>query len=149
MVAGREATPLMNAKAAMLAEVERRRESLLAPDTLPVGDECLLRRQLDGLEQALYAGRIPRDAWEQHQFHWMAHCAERERSLIRRGAHLMLTLEDIERHEPEAFIRDTTVMGLLHWWREEGGREEYLGQITIEERRELEEQERQWRNKHP
>ena len=31
--------------------------------------------------------------------------------------------------------------------REEDGREEYLGQLTIEERRELEEQERQWREK--
>ncbi len=139
----------MDVKAKMLTEVERRREELLAGDTLPVGDEGLLRRQLDGVEQALYAGRIPREPWEQHQLHWLAHCAEKERSLVRRGAHLMLTLEDIERHEPDAFVQDVTVLELLHWWREEGGREEYLGQITIEERRELEEQERQWRSKRP
>lgn len=140
---------MMDPMATMLAEVERRREVLLAGDTLPVGDESLLRRQLDGVEQALYAGRIPKDAWEQHQIHWLAHCAERERNLICRGAHLMLTFEDIERHEPDAFVHDVTVLQLLHWWREEGGRENYLGQITIEERRELEEQERQWRKKRP
>ncbi len=59
----------------------------------------------------------------------------------------MLTFEDMERQEPNTFIDDPTVLELLHWWREEGGREEYLGQLTIAERRELEEQERQWRER--
>lgn len=139
----------MDLKEKMLAEIERRRESLLDQVTLPIGDEMLLRRQLDGVEQALYAGRLPEEDWEQHQFHWLAHCAEQERSLIRRSSHLMLTFEDMERHEPNIFIEDATVLELLHWWREEGGREEYLGQLTIAERRELEEQERQWREKRP
>jgi len=139
----------MDLKEKMLAEIERRRESLLDQVTLPIGDEMLLRRQLDGVEQALYAGRLPEEDWEQHQFHWLAHCAEQERSLIRRSSHLMLTFEDMERHEPNIFIEDATVLELLHWWRDEGGREEYLGQLTIAERRELEEQERQWREKRP
>lgn len=137
----------MNQNEKMLAEIERRREALIEQATLPVGDEGLLRRQLDGVEQALYAGRLPGEEWEQHQLHWMAHCADQERCLIRRSSHLLLTFEDMERNEPDIFIRDATVLELLHWWREEGGREEYLGQITLEERRELEEQERQWREK--
>ena len=139
----------MDQKEKMLAEIERRREALIDQVTLPIGDEMLLRRQLDGVEQALYAGRLPEEDWEQHQFHWLAHCAEQERSLIRRSSHLMLTFEDMERHEPNIFIEDATVLELLHWWRDEGGREEYLGQLTIAERRELEEQERQWREKRP
>ncbi len=137
----------MNPNVKMLAEVERRREALLEQAALPVGDEALLRRQLDGVEQALYAGHLPDEEWDQHQLHWLAHCAEQQRSLIRRSSHLLLTFEDMERHEPDIFIRDATVLELLHWWREEDGREEYLGQLTIEERRELEEQERQWREK--
>ena len=142
------ALPTMDPKTKMLAEIERRREALIDQVTLPIGDEMLLRRQLDGVEQALYAGRLPEDEWEQHQFHWLAHCAEQERSLIRRSAHLMLTFEDMERQEPNTFLDDPTVLELLHWWREEGGREEYLGQLTIAERRELEDQERQWRERH-
>lgn len=137
----------MNPNAKMLAEVERRREALLEQSALPVGDEALLSRQLDGVEQALYAGHLPGEEWDQHQLHWLAHCADQQRSLIRRSSHLLLTFEDMERHEPDIFIQDATVLELLHWWREEGGREEYLGQLTIKERRELEEQERQWREK--
>lgn len=143
----RTVLPIMDRKTKLLAEIERRREALLDQVTLPIGDEMLLRRQLDGVEQALYAGRLPEEEWEQHQFHWLAHCAEQERSLIRRSSHLMLTFEDMERQEPNTFIDDPTVLELLHWWREEGGREEYLGQLTIAERRELEEQERQWRER--
>ena len=125
----------MNPNAKMLAEVERRREALLEQAALPVGDEALLSRQLDGVEQALYAGHFPDEEWDQHQLHWLAHCADQQRSLIRRSSHLLLTFEDMERHEPDIFIQDATVLELLHWWREEGGREEYLGQLTIKDRK--------------
>ena len=139
----------MQPKANILTEVKRRREELLEQSTFLVGDEALLGRQLDSLEQALQAGRRAKEEWEQHQLHWLAHGAEQERHLIRRSAHLLLTFEDMERNEPDIFIGDATVLELLNWWREEGGREEYLGQITLEERRELEEQERQWRQQSP
>lgn len=137
----------MDDKEKMLAAVEQRRASLAGGLDSPVGDEGLLRRQLDGIEQALYAGRIPEDQWEQHQLHWMAHCADQVRILVRRSAELMLVFEDMERKEPEVFSREHAVRELLEWWRSEGGREEYLGQIPLSERQALEEQERQWRQK--
>lgn len=133
----------------MLTMVGQRRAALASELDSPVGDEGLLRRQLDGIEQALYAGKIPEEQWEQHQLHWMAHCADQIRILIRRSAELMLVFEDMERTEPEVFAREHAVRDLLQWWRYEGGREEYLGQLPLVERRELEEQERQWRQKHP
>jgi hypothetical protein len=137
----------MDAKKNMLEAVEQRRAALVGGLDSPVGDEGLLRRQLDGIEQALYAGYLPEDQWEQHQLHWMAHCADQVRVLVRRSAELMLVFEDMERKEPEVFLREHAVRELLEWWRNDGGREEYLGQIPLVERQALEEQERQWRQK--
>jgi hypothetical protein len=137
----------MDPKANMLTEVGKRREALIENDATLVGDEDLLRQQLDGIEQSLSAGRLPEEEWEQHQMHWLAHCADQMRSIIRRSAHVMLAFEDMERHQPDVFAKDEAVTELLYWWRDNGGREEYLGQITLAERRELEEQERQWRQK--
>lgn len=133
----------------MLEAVGQHRTSLLGGMHSPVGDEGLLRRQLDGIEQALYAGRLPADLWEQHQLHWVAHCADQIRVLVRRSAELMLVFEDMERQEPDVFARELAMRDLLEWWRKEGGREEYLGQIPLVERQELEEQERRWRQKRP
>ena len=133
----------------LLVEVTLRREALRKDTDSLVGDEALLQRQLDWVEQMIYAGRCPEAEWEEHQLHWLAHQAEVERALVCRSARLMLALEDMERQDPDVFIYDATVLELLHWWREEGGREDYLGQITIRERRDLEEQERQWRDKRP
>lgn len=142
-------TTTMDRREQLLAEVSLRREVLRKEVDSPVGDEALLRRQLDWVEQVIYAGRCPDAEWDEHQLHWMAHQAEVERALICRSARLMLALEDMERQDADVFIYDATVLELLHWWREEGGRNDYLGQITISERRELEEQERRWRDKRP
>ena len=60
----------------------------------------------------------------------------------------MLAFEDIERMEPDKFKNDPKMLEQLRWWRN-GGREEYLDQITLEERRKLEAMARQWREKNP
>jgi hypothetical protein len=59
----------------------------------------------------------------------------------------MLAFEDIQRKEPTHFDNDPKMQQMLHWWCNEGGREEYLGEITLEERRDLEEKARQWRER--
>ena len=133
----------------MLAEVERRREALRQDKGAALGDETVLHRQLDSLKQALCAGLLPKAEWEQHEMHWLAHGAELRRSVVRRSAHFMLAFEDIDRREPNRFIDNAAVLELLHWWREEGGREDYLGQITLEERRELEDMASRWREQRP
>jgi len=136
-------------RAQNLAEVARRRQHLKEHKT-SVGDEPLLARQLTGLGMA--AGEPDakfNELWEQHEFHWLAHIAEMRRSLVRQCAHIMLAFEDIERKDAGHFKDQPDMIKMLHWWREEGGREEYLGQITLEERRDLEEKARQWREKNP
>jgi hypothetical protein len=136
-------------RAQTLAEVVRRRKHLQEHQS-SVGDEPLLRRQLDELG---IAGGEPdarfNELWEQHEFHWTAHTAELRRFIVRQCAHIMLAFEDIERQDRDHFRDQPDMIKMLHWWREEGGREEYLGQITLEERRKLEEMARQWREKHP
>jgi hypothetical protein len=102
----------MDPKANMLTEVGKRREALIENDATLVGDEDLLRQQLDGIEQSLSAGRLPEEEWEQHQMHWLAHCADQMRSIIRRSAHGMLAFEDMERHQPDVFAKDEGVTRL-------------------------------------
>jgi hypothetical protein len=136
-------------RAGTLAEVTRRRKHLKEHKS-SVGDEELLARQLE--ELALAAGEPDvrfNELWEQHEFHWLAHTAELRRSIVRQCAHIMLAFEDIERTDPHHFDDQPEMLKMFHWWREEGGREEYLGQITLEERRHLEDMARQWREKNP
>ena len=93
--------------------------------------------------------RVFNELWDQLEFHWLAHTAELRRSIVRQCAHIMLAFEDIARTDPDHFRDQPDMLKMLHWWRVEGGREEYLSQITLEDRRDLESQARQWREKHP
>lgn len=136
-------------RARNLAEIARRRKHL-KESKASVGDEPLLTRQLDELGMAAGEPDARFDGlWEQHEFHWLAHVAELRRSLVQKCAHVMLAFEDIQRTDPHHFDNQPDMLKMFHWWREEGGREDYLGQITLEERRKLEELARQWREKNP
>ncbi len=133
----------------ILTEVARRRQHLNDHKS-NVGDEPLLTRQLDELGIAAGESDVQfGELWEQHEFHWLAHTAELRRSIVRQCAHIMLAFEDIERTEPNHFRDQPDMLKMLNWWCKEGGREEYLGQITLEERRDLEEKARKWREKKP
>lgn len=133
-------------KNTMLEEIERRKVHLLEQADSAVGDEPMLVAQLSSLEYAVRTGKRPKAEWEQHELHWIAHTAEVNRSAIRQTAQAMLAFEDLLRREPESVVTDPELQRILHWWREENGREEFLGQITIEERRALETLEQNWRN---
>jgi hypothetical protein len=137
-------------RAGRLGELARRRKHLKEHDKTSAGDEELLARQLDELGMAAGEPDVRfNELWEQHEFHWLAHTAELRRSITRQCAHIMLAFEDIERTDPHHFDDQPDMLKMFRWWREEGGREEYLGQITLEERRQLEEMARQWREKNP
>ena len=132
-------------RAEMLAEVVRRREALKAPTADASATELLTL--LDALEFRLIDGDVPQDDWEQFELHWAAHLAELMSSIRYRSAHVMLAFEDIEAEDPHHFDDDEDVKKLLRWWREEGGREQFLGNITLEERQKLEAMAREWRTK--
>ena len=130
----------------MLTEIERRKEHLLERNDFAVGDEPMLVAQLKNIECAVRSGKRSKAAWEQHELHWMAHTAEMHRSAVRQSAQAMLAFKDLLRREPDSIVMDPELQRILYWWREENGREEFLGQITIEERRSLEALEQHWRN---
>ena len=140
----------MNEREEVLGEVRRRRGVLRDARGADVGDEALLERQLAELERDLGgSGPFPDENWEQHELHWNAHAAELRRSMVRQTAHIVMAFEDMRRKNPVFGVCDPAMEKILSWWMDEGGREEFLGSITIEERRALEEMERGWREKDP
>ena len=141
-----EESPGLN-RAEMLAAVIEHRERLKASP--PAADRDELLGQLEGIECRLIDGETPTDDWEQFQLQWAARLADLRRSIQRRSAHVMLAFEDMERQDPSVFARDENAKKLLRWWRDEGGREQFMGSITLEERRELEAKARSWREKKP
>lgn len=133
-------------RAEMLAAVIDHRERLKQGSGTVAGDPALLA-QLDALERKLIDGDVPVADWEQFELHFSARQADLMRDIKRQSAHIMLAFEDMERENPDAFANDEKTKELLRWWRDEGGREEFIGSITLAERRELEEMARRWREK--
>jgi len=132
-------------RAEMLEAVVDYRERLKSSALNPDGVRLLA--QLDAMEKQLIDGEVPVEEFEQFELHWSAHVADLQREILRRSAHIMLAFEDMEREDPNHFANDDNAKELLHWWRNEGGREEFMGSIPLEERKKREELARQWRDK--
>jgi hypothetical protein len=132
-------------RAEMLAAVVDYRERLKS--SALNSDGVRLLAQLDAMEKQLIDGEVPAAEFEQFELHWSAHLADLQREIFCRSAHLMLAFEDMEREDPNHFANDDNAKQLLYWWRNEGGREEFMGSIPLEERKKLEEMARQWREK--
>jgi len=130
----------------MLAEVVRRRDKLQSAKA-KVGHEAEMLRQLADLEQTLLDQNVSRQAWEQHELLWCVYQAELRRVVVKMSAQALMTFDDIERCEPGSLKLDAQMLELLRWWREDGGREKYLSELPIEERRALERMEDEWRKK--
>lgn len=90
------------------------------------------------MERRLIDGKVPTEDGEQFQLQWTTRLADMMRSIRRHSAHVMLALEDRELKDPNAFANDVDAKQLLRSWHDEGGREQFMGNITLEERRELE-----------
>ena len=133
-------------RAQMLAAVVDYRERLKSSPLDPDGARLLA--QLYAMEKQLIDEEVPVEEFEQFELSWSAHLADSMREIFRQCAHLMLAFEDIEREDPNHFAYDEHVTLLLDWWRNEGGREDFMGSITLEERKKLEEMARQWREKY-
>jgi hypothetical protein len=129
-----------------LAQVEFRRSGLAEVDPKS-DDHHLLMTQLDAIERQLRAGGLARADWEDHELHWQAHLSNLMTGIVAKSSQIMLAFEDMARQDPAQFDNDEDVKKLLRWWCEEGGREQHLGKIPIEERRRLEQMEAKWRAK--
>lgn len=75
--------------------------------------------------------------------------AEFRRKRLRQGAGLLVVLEEQNRKEPGYFDRDSQAQELMRQWREGGEREKVLGELTLEERRVIEQLEPRSRETNP
>lgn len=144
----------MLSKAEILDEVERRLDLLdgYAENKRyqPVGDEADLRVQLEELTDALLTpDEWPEELWQEHEWHWQAHRAELRRRLVVDCSYAMICFDTEDTRKPERYAGNAGVWELLHWWREQGGREEYLGELPLAERQRLEVLEEQYRVQEP
>jgi hypothetical protein len=88
------------------------------------------------LADRLELGEVPQTDWEDHELAWQSYVSDLRIEVVRLSAKAMLALEAVERDEPGTLSGDAAEQ--LYWWLEEGGREQYLGQLPIEVRRKLE-----------
>src|SRR3982751_6043269 len=79
-------------------------------------------------------GGVPREDWENHQLNWIAYCASLRRNLVRAFAQALMNCE----HDANVDDLSLDMRQLLYWWQNEGGREELLGELPIDERHALE-----------
>ena len=132
-----------------LATVRARRAILQKQEEKASFDRELLLGQLDTIERQLRAGGLAQTDWEDHELHWSAHISDLMAEINTGSSHLMLAFQDMHREDPTCFDKDPEMKKRLHWWMHEGGREEQLGKIPIEERRRLEALEQSWIEKNP
>jgi hypothetical protein len=92
------------------------------------------------------AGGVPRDDWENHELNWIVYLANLRHNLVHSLAEALIKAEHAcsREHASANQIRfalralGRDMRQLLYWWQSEGGREELLGQLPIEERHALE-----------
>jgi hypothetical protein len=145
---------MMLSKAEIMEEVERRLDILegyAANEKHPaVGDEEGLRAQLEELTEALLTpDEWPEETWQEHELHWQAHGTELRRRLVVDCIYVMICFDTEDTRKPERYAGNVGVWELLHWWREQGGRQSHLGELPLEERRRLESLEAEYRVKEP
>lgn len=121
-----------------LAEV-RRRLARVAPDQAAADPaDLLMRDELEALERALLAGQPFTDAWETHELSWIARTAQTQGEIVRGAARIMLAFEGFRARNPLYGAGHPELEELFEWWLHQGGREEFLGQLPLEQRRALE-----------
>ncbi len=140
----------MKRQGKLLKALQRRRRAILDAQGRKggegAGDETMLLAQIEELERLLSAAE---ELSAQHELHWRAHGAELRRRLVHDLTYIMIAFDTEDTRKPDRYILNPGVLELLHWWREEGGREEYMGELPLQDRRRLEEMERAWRDKEP
>jgi len=133
--------------AKMLGDVAAIREALTTtPGTIPVTH---LVQQLEEIERRIKQGEATQEEWVQFKLQFAAFQGELIGSLWFRGAKIAIHADAHERRDPQRFAHDDNAQKLLRFWRAEGGREQWLGSVTLAERRELEEMERKCREDMP
>ena len=135
------------ANAEMLAVVAAVRAVLIQhPSTV---SSAHLVQQLTEIEHRLEQGEATKEDWAQFRLQYEAFQGELMGSIWKQAALIALSAEAHWLRDPQRFAHDANAQKLIRWWREEGGREKWLGSLPIAERCELEALGRKWRENPP
>ena len=119
---------------ALWKELTQRRFLLQSDATTPNEEKRRLLVEIVDLSRRARDGGVPRDDWENHELNWTAYCAGARRRVMRSLAQALIDCE--VHYEPAGLNHE--MRKILYWWQCEGGREELLGELPIEERHALE-----------
>lgn len=120
-----------------LVEVLVARRDALAADESPAdAEKRVLLGEIRELIRALLAGIATRDQWDDHDLNWNVYCAHLSRATNRDLARIMIAMEEADDHGSIELTFEEKQQ--LYWWRVEGGREETLGELPLDERQALE-----------
>lgn len=144
MLTHMETTPSREEMSEILRDrAERVMEAVKRDEAVRTGSTGRFLAEMANLLDQLVAGQgIAAAEWQDHELAWQAYVAERREALVAATSRTMLSLEAMARDKPETVTPDLAKE--LHWWQEEGGREEWLGQLPLETRRALEEEAKKW-----
>ena len=96
-----------------------------------------LLAEIANLGDQLRAGEVSASAWEDHELSWQAYVARAREAMVATTAKVIMAFEAMAKHEPEKITPE--IAEKLRWW-QNGGREEWLGELPLERRRALEEE---------
>jgi hypothetical protein len=99
--------------------------------------------EITELKKRAICGGVPREDWENHELNWMGYCANLRHNLVRNLAQSLIASETKSKRNDVGSERQTPELTrkmrrILYWWEAEGGKEQLLSQLPIEERRLLE-----------
>lgn len=94
-----------------------------------------LLANIANLVDEIEAGLVTEDRWTDHELRWQEHVTDLRQSLVESTAEIMLAFEAMAKHEPAKITPG--IAEQLGWWHAEG-REQLLGELSLEVRRRLE-----------
>jgi hypothetical protein len=130
-----------NKSLVLLSEIVRRGEAVERDGITPLAGKERLLREIVEIGGRARDGGVPCEDWETHELNWTAYCSDLRRNVVRQLSTLLLQCEQIDDVRPHTIDAGDEMKQIMHWWQNEGGREEFLSELPIEERRALERQE--------
>jgi hypothetical protein len=127
----------------LLAEIIRRGQVVNGDNQTPREQRDRLLRELVDLGARASDSGVPREDWESHELNWLAYCATLRSSLMREAAWAIIEFERNARASEIPVKLTDEATKILTWWHFEGGRNQLLSELPIEERHELERAEKE------
>lgn len=122
----------------VLIEIIRRGLVVEGDRETPWGEKQRLLREIVRLGRQANGGRIPREDWETHELNWIAYISNLRSNLIWAVTMAIIDFERDMRSSDQLVELSDETKKIYMWWYLEGGREQLLGELPLEQRRALE-----------